>query len=77
MHHDDRHDEAAVTAAHSASDDEASEARRLAALHGRRTGQYLVDEMQAALRAGDAERAAYFDRLRRLMPLDIALRSEG
>lgn len=58
-------DEAAI-----AAEREQKEAQRVLRTHGHRAEQHLVDEMQAALRAGDEEKARRHDGvLRRLQSL--------
>lgn len=58
-------DEAAI-----AAEREHKEAQRVLVTHGHRAEQHLVDEMQAALRAGDEEKARRHDGvLRRLQSL--------
>lgn len=44
--------------------EEVAAALALIEAHGRRAGQALVDEAQAAIKAGDDDRAAFLDRVR-------------
>lgn len=46
-----------------AAEREQKEAHRVLRTHGHRAEQHLVDEMQAALRAGDEDKARRHDRV--------------
>lgn len=52
-----------------ATQDHLLDARQLVATHGRRAGQHVVDQIQAALRANENERAAHFDRVLKIIQL--------
>lgn len=54
---DSPHDRPALT-------EEVAAALALLEAHGRRAGQALVDEAQAAIKAGDDDRVAFLDRVR-------------
>ena len=54
--------------------DEVAAARSLIEAHGQRAGQVLVDEAQAAIKAGDDDRVLFLDRVRIAMSvMDEAL----
>lgn len=44
--------------------DEIATAQALLEIHGRRTGQVLVDEALAAIKAGDESRVSFLERVR-------------
>lgn len=54
---DSPHDRPALT-------EEVAAALALLEAHGRRAGQALIDEAQAAIKAGDDDRVAFLDRVR-------------
>lgn len=58
---DSPHDRPALT-------EEVAAALALLEAHGRRAGQALVDEAQAAIKAGDDDRVAFLDRVRAPFP---------
>ncbi len=60
-----------------ATQDHLLDAQQLIATHGRGAGQHLVDQIQAALRASESERAAHFDRVLKIIQLGGEILGDG